>query len=207
MSFVIFKQRFKVGTHKEKYARKADPVIVTVTLRAKERSGPVTLSMVGQIGRHSYGQVGIPRLDKTLVPIGVVRKMRKYWETYHLNDMNAGCVHQKKAKWGQRLITSGPHKGKYTGHVYPEEGGCLCKPCRVCGYAYGTAWLYEKIPREVVKEIMAWGEQLPHLNCYYGEHDYKIRHNKFFSPHVSVWNTPLDTGNLEGVWLPYNRPW
>lgn len=37
----------------------------------------------------------------------------------------------------------------------PEEHpeGFLCKPCAVCGYKYGTKWLREEIPAEVVAEL------------------------------------------------------
>ena len=37
---------------------------------------------------------------------------------------------------------------------YPEfESGILCKPCPVCGYQYGTKWLYRSIPEEDLKII------------------------------------------------------
>ena len=37
---------------------------------------------------------------------------------------------------------------------YP--GGLLGKPCEVCGYEYGTKWIYEKLPRDVLEEIHSW---------------------------------------------------
>lgn len=42
---------------------------------------------------------------------------------------------------------------KLAGWVKPEEhpAGLLCKPCPTCGYKYGTAWLYEPLPADVVK--------------------------------------------------------
>lgn len=47
---------------------------------------------------------------------------------------------------------------KYTGHTYPKEHpeGFLCKPCPVCGYKYGSAWLYEPIPQDIIDEIKTW---------------------------------------------------
>ena len=30
------------------------------------------------------------------------------------------------------------------------EQGILCKPCPVCGYKYGTAWVKEEVPQEVI---------------------------------------------------------
>ncbi len=42
---------------------------------------------------------------------------------------------------------------RYESH--PE--GLLCKPCEVCGYKYGTQWLFEEIPEEVLE----WLRTLP----------------------------------------------
>ena len=34
---------------------------------------------------------------------------------------------------------------------HPE--GLLSKPCPVCGYKYGSSWLFEEIPEEILKEL------------------------------------------------------
>ena len=31
-----------------------------------------------------------------------------------------------------------------------DDQGILCKPCPVCGYKYGTAWLREDVPQDVI---------------------------------------------------------
>ena len=31
-----------------------------------------------------------------------------------------------------------------------SEQGLLCKPCPVCGYEYGTSWLLEEVPQDVI---------------------------------------------------------
>jgi len=36
-------------------------------------------------------------------------------------------------------------------HEHPK--GCLSKPCPVCGYKYGSAWLHETLPAEIEAEI------------------------------------------------------
>jgi len=48
---------------------------------------------------------------------------------------------------------------KAAGWVRPEEHprGLLCKPCEVCGYKYGSSWLREDVPADVLK----WLEALP----------------------------------------------
>jgi hypothetical protein len=47
---------------------------------------------------------------------------------------------------------------KVAGWVYPKDHpeGVLTKPCEVCGYRYGTAWLKEELPVEIVEEITSW---------------------------------------------------
>lgn len=43
-------------------------------------------------------------------------------------------------------------------HTYPKDHplGFLTKPCPVCGYRYGSKWLKEELPEDVVKEIESW---------------------------------------------------
>ena len=52
----------------------------------------------------------------------------RLWKNYHLNDMNAGCEHQKE--------------GIPVGEIYP-----------ICGYRYGSAWLYREIPEKDLEAI------------------------------------------------------
>lgn len=50
------------------------------------------------------------------------------WQKYHMNDMHAECVHQRAAGW-----------------LSKPTNDILMKPCTVCGYKYGSSWLYEPI--------------------------------------------------------------
>lgn len=36
-----------------------------------------------------------------------------------------------------------------------SEEGILCKPCPVCGYKYGSAWLKEEVPQEIIDWLFA----------------------------------------------------
>lgn len=47
---------------------------------------------------------------------------------------------------------------KAVGWVTQEEhpDGMLSRPCDVCGYAYGSRWLKEELPPEIVAEIRSW---------------------------------------------------
>lgn len=93
-----------------------------------------------------------------------VQRMKQLWERYHLNDMKAGCEHQRAAGWEDRRIK--PEELPNTHANRDERGivatwvkksehsdGLLCEPCPVCGYKYGTAWLYEEIPADILAEI------------------------------------------------------
>lgn len=64
---------------------------------------------------------------------------------------------------GEQLIASGHVKVEKTerkgrGWVYPSEHpeGMLTKACDVCGHRYGSAWLYEPLPAEVLAEVATW---------------------------------------------------
>ena len=60
------------------------------------------------------------------------------WAKYHLNDMKAGCEHQRELGW---------EKDGYEKH--PSE------PCPVCGYRYGTAWKTIQVPPEVLSFLVS----------------------------------------------------
>lgn len=62
------------------------------------------------------------------------------WHNWHLNDMNAGCEHQRDLGW---------HKKETQSHVNEE--------CPVCKYRFGTAWRFVPVPDVVVKML----EDLP----------------------------------------------
>jgi hypothetical protein len=156
------------------------------------------------------------------IPEDKLDRMLAVWRRWHLNDLQAGCEHQR-ASWdttkkvtlrhygwttkflGERrraesgsmqpmeyaeyrrvaamvhsVTTSYPGvkfesdivrqlladgwvkldhtEEKATGWVYPQEHpeGLLCKPCDVCGHGYGSRWLFEEIPADVVAEIQSW---------------------------------------------------
>lgn len=77
------------------------------------------------------------------------------WERNHLNDMNAGCEHQRAEKWEDKLID--PSKPKTQDNMRSwqsvKEGGLLGAPCKKCGYKYGTEWKYRAISKEDLKII------------------------------------------------------
>ena len=152
----------------------------------------------------------------------MVTKLSEIWEHWHLNDMRAGCEHQRAEGWGKgdldvvsyklsskgvrlrqdtieraaiALVTGEPpgfssveralvanrkwfetiytrpadealaalyeekHETRPAGSVYPHEhpNGVLTKRCPTCGYEYGSAWLHEDVP----EDVLAWLVALP----------------------------------------------
>jgi hypothetical protein len=79
-------------------------------------------------------------LTKKVYKVTIPYKRPKY-ETQETKDLiEAGYIRE-----GKREI-------KTAGWVYPEEHpeGLLAKPCPVCGYKYGTAWIKEEVPQDII---------------------------------------------------------
>lgn len=153
----------------------------------------------------------------------MVAKLRDVWEAWHLNDMRAGCEHQRAEGWGDEELevvtyglTSEAHELRHIAEAEacaaardgrvakltpaakfligpdwfkdrfeapdadsPLSGlfkvrkretkranwvgqnehprGVLMKPCPVCGYKYGSAWLFEPVP----EDVLLWLSALP----------------------------------------------
>lgn len=83
-----------------------------------------------------------------------VKKLGKVWKKWHLNDMRAGCVHQRELGWKPLPYKFDPEKGRAS--VDPDDP--VGKPCPECGYKYGTQWLWEPVPEKVVKFLEGLSE-------------------------------------------------
>lgn len=125
-------------------------VKVEVILRRRQDGGEgLCLSMVGE-APDSFGQWQKEirdHISRPLIPGEQIDRMGEVWERWHLNDMRAGCEHQRAA--GEHSAWFGD-QGDYSGVRigYPR--------CLVCGYSYGSKWLYEELPAEIVEEIKSW---------------------------------------------------
>lgn len=96
------------------------------------------LGSCGQIGKH-YSEYENLNWSKGWNKTKYIQFLF-LWETYHLNDMQAGCEHQRALGWD---------KDGYDKH--PAEA------CPTCGYKYGTSWLKKEIPQNYID----WLFQLP----------------------------------------------
>tara|TARA_R100000458_G_C8210111_1_gene197863 strand:- start:394 stop:834 length:441 start_codon:yes stop_codon:yes gene_type:complete len=87
----------------------------------------------------------------------IIVKLRDIWERWHLNHMRPGCEHQRE--WDVSEMLTVGEKQKAAGWVYPTEHpkGLLCKPCEICGYKYGSAWLKEEVPADVLDYLKTLG--------------------------------------------------
>ena len=74
-----------------------------------------------------------------------LRKLFAVWERWHLNGTRAGCEHQRK------LLRD---KTKHPDHDYTKLiEFAEFKKCPECGYSYGSQWLHEELPEEVIKFV------------------------------------------------------
>jgi len=70
----------------------------------------------------------------------------RIWDEWHLNDLNAACIHQESFILPPTLNT------------YKDWKECAAKETAKCpkGYAYGSAWLLRPLPQDVVDIVKSW---------------------------------------------------
>lgn len=95
--------------------------------RARTESG----AMWGQIVMH-WSDSFIDYMDKFSPrwSAATMRELRDIWNTYHLNDMQAGCEHQRAEG--------------------VKEIGALCE---ICDYKYGHKWLHMEVPVAILDRL------------------------------------------------------
>lgn len=119
----------------------------------------------------------------------MVNSLLAIWKRWHLNDLNADCIHQRELGWAEKKID--PDKPLDTYSIFPgildlsystrnawvniryqdpdreptdavignsHPNGLLTAPCPVCGFKYGTAWVYEPIPNDVLRTLASFPE-------------------------------------------------
>jgi hypothetical protein len=97
--------------------------------------------------------------------LDTAKKFLMIWDKWHLNDMRAGCKHQRAENWEDERIP----KNEYSGYAGQDERGYLAigitesehprgllsKACPTCGYHYGSAWLLEPVPESVLEFLIS----------------------------------------------------
>lgn len=150
---------------------------VELSWELEDKGRGLVFSMCGAIWNrqhsdHISGGQNIDEIAALFPDNAQVQRMHEIWQRWHLNDLKAGCEHQRAEGWHERPIDPSKPINSYGKHFegqshdswnllgwvrkseHPE--GLMCKPCPVCGYKYGTAWLYEPIPEDVLAEIRSW---------------------------------------------------
>jgi len=93
------------------------------------------------IGFKEYDARGYMTLDAITPAIGWTResihKLFDVWSTWHLNDMQAACEHQRAR-----------------GETWVTHPSAICPDCH---YVLGSAWLRAEVPADVVE----WLRELP----------------------------------------------
>lgn len=162
----------RVG-HAPTFTSRGIPTMANVFCRIEYKNG--RLSITGVVGPKangdalgSCGQITDTLKSPELVPYRdfPVAKFVEVWERWHLNDIRAGCEHQRAEGWNKRPIDPTKPLNSYGKHYegqrfaswnmltwvpeseHPE--GLLSRPCPTCGYKYGTKWLTEEVPEDVI---------------------------------------------------------
>jgi hypothetical protein len=76
------------------------------------------------------------------------KRIADLWDRWHLNGMRAACVHQAAAAAEIQAAA------KMRGYAQDRErwAALSALPCPE-GYRYGSAWLYEPVPDDVLAEL------------------------------------------------------
>lgn len=95
-------------------------------------------------------------------------KFLTIWKLYHLNHLSPACEHQILLGWDKEKIDPNKSTRAYGKHfdgqkqdswnlkgwVYPPHG-YLTKPCPICGYKYGSAWLKHDVPKDIIEWLFS----------------------------------------------------
>ena len=132
----------RIGSYKNNHYKNKLPIFCRIKYKDRRLSitGVVAPVRSGNC-KGSCGQIDgeiIENLDKLTFADGWDKakafQFVEYWKEWHLNDMQAGCKHQRA-----------------------EKDETIGKSCSVCSYKYGSKWFHKEIPTKVLK----WLESLP----------------------------------------------
>lgn len=84
-----------------------------------------------------------------------VAELQRVWDAWHLNDMRAGCEHQRALMPDiERLNPDFFNASNYSEII----SGSYFAKCPECSHKYGSAWLKEEVPKDVLKFLAGLGE-------------------------------------------------
>jgi len=162
---VIEKTRINVGTYTQAWSGQDYPERVYVEIELRKIQGehttithepiidPLELAVTYET-RTSFGCGVKEALDPKLFQSLIIEPddlawIREVSERWHLNTLRGGCVHQVRGAHIDRRGVSTYKGGWYRGVYWTRMVKRQTKRCPV-GYRYGSAWLVEPLPDEVV---------------------------------------------------------
>ena len=94
----------------------------------------------------------------------LMKRVYHIWERYHLNDMKAGSPRQEAYLAGYEQAFREENFGfmkewDFDDKVYLLEKAGLQPDHTHNNYRYGSAWLYEPIPDDILAEIATWSKE------------------------------------------------
>ena len=101
-----------------------------------------TFSASGEISNYSFGQ-NLDEIHKLNSGNHLFRRIDKYWKKYHLNDLQAGTQQQAE------ILKKCPSTDYDDRCEFLKENDLYVDR----GYTYGTKWLTQVIPDNIVSEI------------------------------------------------------
>ncbi len=134
---------------------------VTVELSLKEKEdGKVVFSACADVwnSRHTDIVSGGQILDELLPYLAsndLFMIIFIWWKKYHLNDMHAGTTRQEEKLKAQEKLFPGCFDSDISKSSYEKQCEFLKESGMYedNGYEYGSSWLYEEIPEDILKEM------------------------------------------------------
>lgn len=130
---------------------------VTVEVELREQNGNLELSICGSVWNPGETDIysGGQNLDQLveLVPTAKMRRIHEVWQRWHLNAMKAGTPAQEAFLRLRKADFPGYPTSYYdwAKDVLRSHG---LQPDN--GYSYGSAWLTEELPADIIAEVRSW---------------------------------------------------
>lgn len=131
------------------------PAVLSITGEvcdlSKRRSSPYFIVGAGQcVGdlRAITEPAGQLTLEDT-------RRLADLWDAWHLNTMRAACAHMDLSVVPEDVPSFVSSEDRRAGRLDRSGWMQANLVCPTSGYKYGSAWLAEPVPDEVVEEIAA----------------------------------------------------
>lgn len=120
----------------------------------EKRPGQLVFSASSQNGQN-INEIAEKYPDDTMV-----QRIAKVWSSWHLNDMHPGTPKQEAFLRSRdihdydKAVDALKKAGLYIDHLpaVATANGYLVRP----SYKYGSQWLYEPIPDDILAEIRSW---------------------------------------------------